>query len=88
MLSLVEIPPGGCIYEYVEPIHDENLFVIGGNATIEVAGIRLDSWQDGLNVLVPKGVPHKIINRSSVDPLTVLCLRVRPIRNMGGTICS
>jgi mannose-6-phosphate isomerase-like protein (cupin superfamily) len=76
-LAVVEIPAGGRIEEYREEAHDENLLVLSGNATIEVAGERFDTEEDGLNVLVPGGVRHRIVNRSSVSPLTVLSVLVR-----------
>jgi mannose-6-phosphate isomerase-like protein (cupin superfamily) len=71
-LALVEVPPGGHMYEYCEQWHDENLFVLAGNATVIVAEQRFHSWEYGLNVLVPRGVPRTIVNRSSVEPLLFL----------------
>lgn len=76
-LSLVEIPCGGCIDEYLETAHDENLFVVEGHATIEVANKRFDADEHGLNVLIPRGVPRRIVNRSNVDTLTILSVLVR-----------
>ncbi len=76
-LSLVEIPPGGCVGDYWEVAHDENVFVVEGSATVCVAHHRFDSDEDGLNVLVPRGIPHSIANRSNTTLLTVLCLTVR-----------
>ena len=76
-LSLVEIPRGGCIDEYLETAHDENLFVVKGHATIQVANERFDSDERGLNVLIPRGVPRRIVNRSDVDVLTILSVLVR-----------
>jgi mannose-6-phosphate isomerase-like protein (cupin superfamily) len=75
-LALVEIPPGSRIHPYYENAHDENLFVLGGSAAISVAEERFYSWEHGLNVLIPRGVPHAIINRSSVEPLLLLSLLV------------
>jgi mannose-6-phosphate isomerase-like protein (cupin superfamily) len=76
-LSLVEVPAGGSVDEYVETLHDEDLFVVGGQATIRVANERFDSDEHGLNVVVPRGVPHGIANRSSADILTILSVLVR-----------
>ncbi len=76
-LSLIEVPRGGSIDEYVETKHDEDLFVVKGRATIQVANERFDSDEHGLNVVIPRGVPHKIVNRSDVDALTVLSVLVR-----------
>lgn len=75
-LALVEIPPGGRIHPYYEEAHDENLFVLAGNATITVAEERFYSWEQGLNVLIPRSIPHTIANRSSVEPLLFLSLLV------------
>jgi quercetin dioxygenase-like cupin family protein len=80
-LSLVTLPPGGYGEEYQVEDHDQNIFVVEGQATIYVAReIRIDSPEDDhLNVLVPRGVPRMIVNRASGEnyPLTVLCLNVR-----------
>ncbi len=75
-LALVEIPPGGRIHPYCEEAHDENLFILAGNAAISVAEERFYSWEHGLNALIPRGVRHAIINRSSVEPLVLLSLLV------------
>jgi mannose-6-phosphate isomerase-like protein (cupin superfamily) len=75
-LALIEIPPSGRVHAYCEETHDENLFVLVGNATITVAEERFHSWEQGLNVLIPHGVPRAIINRSSVEPLVLLSLLV------------
>ena len=71
-LALVEIPSGGRIHSYVEEAHDENLFVLTGNAALTVAEERFYSWEQGLNALIPCGVPRTIANRSSVEPLVLL----------------
>jgi mannose-6-phosphate isomerase-like protein (cupin superfamily) len=75
-LVLVEIPPGGCVHPYTEEAHDENLFVLSGNATITVAEERFYTWEDGLNALIPRGLPRAIVNRSSVEPLQILSVLV------------
>ena len=75
-LALVEIPPGGQVHDYCEERHDENLFIVAGYATTSVAGEQFHSWEQGLNVLIPRGVQHAIANRSSVEPLTLLSLLV------------
>ena len=75
-LALVEVPPGGRIHPYCEETYDENLFILAGNATITVAEERFYSWEQGLNVLVPLGIPRAIANRSSVEPLLFLSLLV------------
>lgn len=75
-LALVEIPPGGRVHPYCEEAHDENLFILSGNAAIEVAEERFYSWEHGLNVLVPRGLPRAISNRSSVEPLLLLSVLV------------
>lgn len=85
-LALVEIPPGGRVHPYCEETHDENLFVLAGNATIAVAEERFYSWEQGLNVLVPRGVPRAIANRSSVEPLLFLSMLVYREGREGG--CS
>ncbi|SRR6266567_6650083 len=71
-LALVEIPPGGRVHPYTEEAHDENLFVLSGNAAITVAEERFYTWEHGLNVLIPRGVPRVIANRSSIEPLVLL----------------
>jgi mannose-6-phosphate isomerase-like protein (cupin superfamily) len=75
-LALVEIPPGGRVHPYAEEAHDENLFVLSANAAIAVAEERFYSWEHGLNVLVPRGLPRAIANRSSVEPLLLLSVLV------------
>lgn len=75
-LALVEIPPGGRVHPYAEEAHDENLFVLSGNASITVVEERFYSWEHGLNVLVPRGLPRAIVNRSSVEPLLLLSVLV------------
>ncbi len=80
LLSLIEVPPGAAIDEYTDPVHDENLFVVAGRATIFVAGERIDPpEQDGAhrNVVVPWGVPRRIVNSSESDTLTLLSVCVR-----------
>lgn len=75
-LALVEIPPGGRVHPYTEEAHDENLFVLAGNASITVAEERFYTWEHGLNVLIPCGIPRTIANRSSVEPLLLLSVLV------------
>jgi mannose-6-phosphate isomerase-like protein (cupin superfamily) len=75
-LALVEIPPGGRVHPYAEEAHDENLFVLAGNAALTVAEERFYSWEHGLNVLIPRGIPRAIANRSSVEPLVLLSVLV------------
>ena len=75
-LALVEIPPGGRVHPYCEEAHGENLFVLSGNASITVAEERFYTWEHGLNVLIPRGVPRAIANRSSVEPLLLLSVLV------------
>jgi uncharacterized RmlC-like cupin family protein len=77
-LSLVEIPAGARTEEYFEAMHDENIFVVSGNATIEVAGELFNSADEhGLNVLIPRRVRRTLVNRSSVSPLLILSVLVR-----------
>jgi mannose-6-phosphate isomerase-like protein (cupin superfamily) len=75
-LALVEMPPGGRVYPYCEEAHDEDLCVLSGNAAITVAEERFYSWEQGLNVLIPRGLPRAIANRSSVEPLLLLSVMV------------
>ena len=75
-LALVEIPPGGRVHPYAEGARDENLFVLSGHASITVAEERFYTWEHGLNVLIPRGVPRAIVNRSSVEPLLLLSVLV------------
>jgi mannose-6-phosphate isomerase-like protein (cupin superfamily) len=75
-LALVEIPPGGRVHPYAEEAHDENLFILAGNATVAVAEERFYSWEEGLNALIPRGLPRAIVNRSSVEPLLLLSVLV------------
>ena len=72
----MEIPPGGRVHPYAEDAHDENVFVLSGSAIITVAEERFSSWEHGLNVLIPPGLPRAIANRSSVQPLVLLSLLV------------
>jgi mannose-6-phosphate isomerase-like protein (cupin superfamily) len=80
-LSLITLPPGGRGEAYQEEMYDQNIFVVQGCATIYVTeAIRIDSpAEHHLNVVVPRGVPRRIVNRGSGDnhSLTVLCLNVR-----------
>lgn len=76
-LALVEIPGGGNIDEYVETLYDEDLFVVRGHASIQVANKHFDSDEHGLNVVIPHDVPRAIVNRSAADTLTVLSVLVR-----------
>ena len=76
-LALVEVPAGGSIDEYVETLYDEDLFVVRGHATIQVANKRFDSDEHGLNVVIPNGVLRRIENRSAAGTLTVLSVLVR-----------
>ena len=76
-LSLVEIPASGSVDEYVETLYDEDLFVVRGYATIQVANERFAADQHGLNVVVPRGIPRGIANRSNADTLTILSVLVR-----------
>ena len=85
-LALVEIPPGGRVHPYTEEAHDENLFVLSGNATITVAEERFYTWEDGLNALIPRGLLRAIVNRSSVEPLQILSVLVCREGREGG--CS
>ena len=85
-LALVEMPPGGRVHPYTEEIRDENLFVLSGNASITVAEERFYTWEHGLNVLIPRGVPRAIANRSSVEPLLLLSLLICREGREGG--CS
>jgi mannose-6-phosphate isomerase-like protein (cupin superfamily) len=75
-LALVEIPPGGRVHPYTEEAHDENLFILAGNATVAVAEERFYSWEEGLNALIPRGLLRAIVNRSSVEPLLLLSVLV------------
>lgn len=78
LLSVIELPPGARIEEYTLATQDENLFVAAGFATIFVADVRIDPPDNGghRNVVVPWGVPRRIVNCSSRDALTVLAVRV------------
>lgn len=76
-LTLVEIPVGGNIDEYVETLYDEDLFVVRGHASIQVANKRFDSDEHGLNVVIPHSVPRGIVNCSAADTLTILSVLVR-----------
>lgn len=77
-LSMIELPPGARIEEYSLAEQDENLFVAAGFATIFVAGVRIDPPDNGWhrNVVVPWGVPRRIVNSSMRDPLRILSVRV------------
>lgn len=76
--SVIELPPGARIADYTLPTQDENLFVAAGFATIVVAGVRIDppDTSGHRNVVAPWGVPRRIVNTSSRDPLTILSVRV------------
>lgn len=76
-LSLIYLPAGGRLYEQTLP-DDHNLFVLSGLAVIRASGKAHYSTEDGLNVLVPAGLPWSVKNRSSVDVLAVLSVRVHP----------
>jgi mannose-6-phosphate isomerase-like protein (cupin superfamily) len=80
-LSLVTLPPGGRGEEYQVEGYDQNMFIVQGYATIYIGqAIRIDSPEDHhLNVMVPHGVPRRIVNRGGGEnhSLTVFCLNVR-----------
>ena len=78
LLSVFELPPGARIEEYNLQSQDENLFVAAGFATIFVADVRIDPPDNGghRNVVVPWGVPRRIVNSSSRDEAKVLSVRV------------
>lgn len=84
-LSVVEVPPGARLDEYTLPTEDENLFIVSGFATIFVTDVQIDhpDTEGHRNVVVPWGVPHRVVNNSSRDHLTVLSVRVR--RQVEGT---
>jgi mannose-6-phosphate isomerase-like protein (cupin superfamily) len=77
-LTLIELPPSARIEEYDLPAQDENLFVVSGFASFFVPGVRIDSPESGghRNVVVPWGVPRRIVNSSMRDPLRILSVRV------------
>jgi mannose-6-phosphate isomerase-like protein (cupin superfamily)/uncharacterized RmlC-like cupin family protein len=77
-LTLIELPPSARIEEYDLPTQDENLFVVSGFATFFVSGVRIDSPESGghRNVVVPWGVPRRVVNSSMRDPLKILSVRV------------
>jgi mannose-6-phosphate isomerase-like protein (cupin superfamily) len=66
-LTLIELPAGGHIEPYSEEEQDEVLFVLKGQADIDVAAHRFQTREDGLSVVVPCGVPRRITNRSSIS---------------------
>jgi mannose-6-phosphate isomerase-like protein (cupin superfamily) len=72
-LALVEIPPGGRVHPYAEEAHDENLFILAGDATVAVAEERFSSWEEGLNALIPRGLPAP----SSTAPAWSRCYSCR-----------
>jgi mannose-6-phosphate isomerase-like protein (cupin superfamily) len=76
-LALFEVPVGGRIDEYRDMEHDENIFVVSGAATIMVGGLPFVADDRGLNILVPRGVRHAIVNESAAAPLTILSVLVR-----------
>ena len=76
-LALFEVPPGGRIDEYRDAVHDENLFVVSGAATLDVGGQRFRSEECGLNALVPRGVRRSVVNESATAPLLILSVLVR-----------
>jgi mannose-6-phosphate isomerase-like protein (cupin superfamily) len=77
-LSLLELPPGARIEEYTLHEQDENLFIAEGFATVSVAGVRIDPPDNGghRNVVVPWGIPRRLVNASMRDPLKVLSVRI------------
>lgn len=86
MLSLVCLPPGASVEEYVEREYDQLIFTVLGFPTFYITEsqesdekIRVDG--DGTyhqSVVIPRGVPRKITNRASGNhPLVIACLNVR-----------
>jgi mannose-6-phosphate isomerase-like protein (cupin superfamily) len=94
MLSLLSLPAGATVEEFVEPECDQLIFGVCGFPTIHITvsedpheELRIDG-DDGYHqsVVVPRGVPHRITNRASGDyPLKVVCLNVRRAETVGRT---
>lgn len=79
-LSLMELPPGCRVNSYALP-DDEDLLIYKGHATIEVDGRLFQTDEEGkygLNAYVPAGVERSLINRSSVELLYLLSVRLHP----------
>lgn len=79
-LSLMELPAGCRVNPYVLLEQDENLLIYEGYATIEIDGHPFQTEEEGkygLNAYVPAGIERSLINRSSVDPLRVLSVRLQ-----------
>ncbi len=86
-LSLVEIPAGGYTTEASteeEKLRlsrrrkhfDENILVVRGSATVEVASERFATDEYGLNIVIPRGMRYQLTNRSSINPLIILSVLV------------
>lgn len=77
-LTLIELPPGARVESYTFPDAGENLFLVAGHLTVIAGGQRFDSEGGcGLNVFVPAGMAHRILNRSSIAPLVFLSMIIQ-----------
>ncbi len=80
ILRVVHLPPGTRVYPYTVSAADELLFLTNGFASI-LAGEHLFTTEaeEGLSVLVPAGMPRRIINHASGNayPLLLVSLEVR-----------
>lgn len=80
ILRVVHLPPGTQVHSYTLSAADELLFLNNGFASI-LAGEHLFTTEaeEGLSVLVPAGMPRRIINHASGSayPLLLVSLEVR-----------
>jgi mannose-6-phosphate isomerase-like protein (cupin superfamily) len=79
-LRVVHLPPGTRVQPYTLPAADELLFFTNGFASI-LAGEHsfTTEAEEGLSVLVPAGMPRRMINHASgsIYPILLVSLEVR-----------
>lgn len=83
LLSLLDLPPGCCVEEYILPDVDENLFIFPGcQALLEVDGQPFQTDEllcHGLNAFIPAGVPRRLVNQLEVASLRVLSVQFQRV---------
>jgi uncharacterized RmlC-like cupin family protein len=85
-LRVIHLPPGARVYPYTLSTTDELLFLTSGFASI-IAGEHLfttEAEEEGLSVLIPAGMPRRIINHASGSTYPILLVSLEVRRETGG----